>query len=198
MLGFCKWGECLKPQLGAVQNPQEYDSHGLAGLSRTACLPHIIWYSLSGMLDEDSSAAYLNRHVPGDCLSALHFAEYGEKAGSRMVKWGRQEVAWGCHLVCKHGVCGKILKQSAASCDSSSHHAASPGSSHGALKMQLFSSFCQQGLQSSTGSHISFSASNKLWIPGHSGAWPQYIHCLNWSDNVKLQDGSLPVSTLRF
>ena len=74
----------------------------------------------SGVLSEGSSAAFLWGRVLGDLLSAWHLTEYEERAGSRTVKWGEGEVAWGCHLVWGHE-CGKSLKQSAPQWDSSSH-----------------------------------------------------------------------------
>lgn len=41
-----------------------------------------------------------------DLLSAPHFSEHGERAGSRTVKWGRQEVTWGYASM----ECGEILR----------------------------------------------------------------------------------------
>lgn len=58
--------------------------------------PQVCSGTLSGMLAEGNG--------PRDLLTAWHYTEHGERAGSRTNKWCGGEIAWRCQLVCEHGV----------------------------------------------------------------------------------------------
>lgn len=69
--------------------------------------PQVCSGTLSGMLGEGN--------VPRDLLTAWHYTEHGERAGSRTNTWCGGEVAWRCHSVCEHGVWEKPKEVSSPS-----------------------------------------------------------------------------------